>query len=227
MALAHVQRAVAFEGKAALGLVYLHRGDADIHHDAVDLRNTVGGEQAATMSEKQPARKTKRSGNSRGEAGSEIFDRQGRGQWHTPGNLRRTGWRGCSLPGRRWRRDTLPRRVAGGLARTSASMTGMCASACTAERQVRIVVGSQAGAAAMPMAAAQPGCTLAFCCAVAVSPGSDQSLLHVIIMISPNVFSYYVFDGAAFQASGNRPLRRDAGCCVGRGPFRAPWRHAR
>lgn len=32
----HVERAAAAEREAALGLVELHRGDADIHHDAVD-----------------------------------------------------------------------------------------------------------------------------------------------------------------------------------------------
>ena len=33
---AHVERAVLAEGKSALGLVELHRGDAEIEHDAVD-----------------------------------------------------------------------------------------------------------------------------------------------------------------------------------------------
>ena len=35
---AHVERAVGAEGKAAIGLVELHRRDADVEHDAVDLR---------------------------------------------------------------------------------------------------------------------------------------------------------------------------------------------
>ena len=33
---AHVERAVGLEGEAALGLVELHGGDADVEHDAVD-----------------------------------------------------------------------------------------------------------------------------------------------------------------------------------------------
>ena len=41
MAHPHVERAVEPEREAALGLVELHRGDADIHHDAVDLRRRL------------------------------------------------------------------------------------------------------------------------------------------------------------------------------------------
>ena len=33
---AHVERPVGAEGEAALGLVELHRGDADVEHDAVE-----------------------------------------------------------------------------------------------------------------------------------------------------------------------------------------------
>ena len=35
---AHVERAVGAEREAAIGLVELHRGDADVEHDAIDLR---------------------------------------------------------------------------------------------------------------------------------------------------------------------------------------------
>ena len=43
MAHPHVERAVEPERKAALGLVELHRGDADIHHDAVDRIDALRG----------------------------------------------------------------------------------------------------------------------------------------------------------------------------------------
>ena len=40
---AHVERPVALEGEAALGLVELHRGDADVEGDAVDPVDAVRG----------------------------------------------------------------------------------------------------------------------------------------------------------------------------------------
>ena len=43
MAHPHVERAAEPERKAALGLVELHRGNADVHHDAVDRRNPLRG----------------------------------------------------------------------------------------------------------------------------------------------------------------------------------------
>ena len=57
----HVERTVETEREAALGLVELHRGDADIHHDAVDgidaLRRTDLGEIGkAVLDQRQPAR---------------------------------------------------------------------------------------------------------------------------------------------------------------------------
>ena len=40
---AHVERALAAKRKAATGFVQLHRGHADIHHDAIDRRRTLSG----------------------------------------------------------------------------------------------------------------------------------------------------------------------------------------
>ena len=43
MAHPHVERAAEPEREAALGLVELHRGNADVHHDAVDRGDTLRG----------------------------------------------------------------------------------------------------------------------------------------------------------------------------------------
>ena len=43
MAHPHVERAAEPKRKAALGLVELHRGYADVHHDAVDRVNVLCG----------------------------------------------------------------------------------------------------------------------------------------------------------------------------------------
>ena len=50
---AHVERPVVAEGEAALGLVELHRGDADVEHDAVDA---VGSPRSATIASRSPKR---------------------------------------------------------------------------------------------------------------------------------------------------------------------------
>ena len=60
MAHPHVERAAEPEREAALGLIELHRGDADIHHDAVDrvdaLRGADLGEVGeAVLDQGQPA----------------------------------------------------------------------------------------------------------------------------------------------------------------------------
>ena len=58
---AHVERAVETERKAAAGLVELHRGHADVHHDAVDAidalrRADLGEIGEAVLDQRQPAR---------------------------------------------------------------------------------------------------------------------------------------------------------------------------
>ncbi len=51
MAHPHVERAGEPERKAALGLIELHRGDADVHHDAIDGVDTLGGAHAVEVGE--------------------------------------------------------------------------------------------------------------------------------------------------------------------------------
>ena len=60
MAHPHVERAVEPEREAALGLVELHRGDADVHHDAVDRHQALRGADLgeigeAVLDQRQPA----------------------------------------------------------------------------------------------------------------------------------------------------------------------------
>ena len=77
---AHVERPVGAEGEAALGLVELHGGDADVEHDAVDAGVAmVAGDRVevgeAAFDERQPVarrRLERRAGGDR---------RAGRGRW--------------------------------------------------------------------------------------------------------------------------------------------------
>ena len=43
MAHPHVERAAEPEREAAIGLIELHRGDADVHHDAIDGLKALRG----------------------------------------------------------------------------------------------------------------------------------------------------------------------------------------
>ena len=70
MAHPHVERAAEPEREAALGLVELHRGDADIHHDAVDRIDALRGANLgkigeAVLDQGQPAVGTGRRDRSR------------------------------------------------------------------------------------------------------------------------------------------------------------------
>ena len=57
---AHVERAVALEREAALGLVELHRGDADVEHDAVDRREALRRRRCRSRSPKRPSTSVRR-----------------------------------------------------------------------------------------------------------------------------------------------------------------------
>ena len=48
---AHVERAVVLEREAALGLVDLHRADADIERDRVDLADAALGQRPVHLAE--------------------------------------------------------------------------------------------------------------------------------------------------------------------------------
>ena len=52
---AHVERPVGAEGEAALGLVDLHRGDADVEHDAVGFGGGFVEMRERAVHERQPS----------------------------------------------------------------------------------------------------------------------------------------------------------------------------
>ena len=60
---AHVERAVGLEGEAALRLVELHRGDADVEHHAVDGREPCASA-IASSAPNRPSAIVRRPGNS-------------------------------------------------------------------------------------------------------------------------------------------------------------------
>ena len=72
---AHVERPVAAEGKAALGLVELHGGNADVEHHAIDLFAGMRVEpRERSLHQAKPLRE------GRGEVGARRGSHPGRGR---------------------------------------------------------------------------------------------------------------------------------------------------
>ena len=112
---AHVERPVEAEGEAALGLVELHRGDAEIEHDAVDARR---GRSCARR--RRDRRSDPRPASSRPLAvlrpdRRRARSRSGRGRCRSPGSRPPRGWRAYSRRRRRWRRYRRRRRARRGI----------------------------------------------------------------------------------------------------------------
>ena len=111
MAHPHVERAIEPERKAALGLVELHRGDADVHHDAVDGIEALscadfGEIGKAVLDQGQPAVRTVDQIEAAGNRGPVAIDADDAGSRASRGSA------GCSRRPQRWRRHRCRRRGA-------------------------------------------------------------------------------------------------------------------
>ena len=121
----HVERAVLLEGEAAGGLVELHRGDADVEHDAVERRMARPRRRCGRGVPKVPARRSSRPANVAGPGGGARRAPRGRGRRRSPGRAGVEERRGRSRRRRRCRRAR--RRAPGRRPRGSApSRTGRC-----------------------------------------------------------------------------------------------------
>ena len=103
LAHAHVERAVALKREAALGIVELHGGDADVEHDAVGRREAGVGGDAFQLAEPALDQRQASVGFAderlaRGDGGGIAVDGE-----HARAGRRVREWRWCSRRRRRCR----------------------------------------------------------------------------------------------------------------------------